>query len=54
MVKKDFEDFIFIYILYFCSHKRVIVKNKSRQNAENSTVAKSLPKKWVILPKSFV
>ena len=30
------------------------LNSKSRQNAVYSTVAKSLPKKWVILPKPFV
>lgn len=33
---------------------RVTELSKSRQNTENSTVAKSLPQKRVILPKSFV
>ncbi len=31
-----------------------LLESISRQNALNSTVAKSLPQKWVILPKSFV
>ena len=30
------------------------LRSKSRQNVVNGTVAKSLPKKWVILPKPFV
>ena len=29
-------------------------ESKSQQNVANGTVAKSLPQKWVILPKSFV
>lgn len=54
MVKKDFGGFYIHFYFVLLFSQTSYLKSKSRQNAANSIVAKSLPQKWVILPKSFV
>ena len=51
---------IILYRLYMPSYvlgtftEYPYLKGKSGKNVGNSTVAKSLPQNWVILPKSFI